>query len=195
MVIPGERRSRRVTWSDERLVRECLGGREEAWAALVEKYKNLIFSIPIKFGLSSDDAADVFQAVCVDLLTELPRLREPKALAGWLIRVTSHKCIRLQHGRRRFAAEDVDAAADSADSVEVPGSMIEELQREQALREAIRALSPRCQRVVQVLFFESPPWSYQQIAESLGVATGSIGFIRGRCLTKLRRGLEDAGFP
>ena len=69
--------------SDEQLVRDCLKGKDSAWSALIFKYKNLIFSIPIPYGFSEEDAADIFQAVCMDLLAELPRLREPKALA-WL---------------------------------------------------------------------------------------------------------------
>ena len=52
-----------LTWSDERLVRECLDGNEDAWATLISKYKNLIFSIPIKYGMTREDAADLFQAV------------------------------------------------------------------------------------------------------------------------------------
>src|SRR5271155_1959372 len=75
----------RVAWPDTRLVRECVRGSEEAWSALIDKYKNLIFSIPIKYGFSPDDATDVFQSVCLDLLTELPKLREPKALPKWIM--------------------------------------------------------------------------------------------------------------
>jgi DNA-directed RNA polymerase specialized sigma24 family protein len=44
------------------------------------------------------------------------------------------------------------------------------------------------------LFFEEPPRPYQEVAESLGLATGSIGFIRGRCLEKLRTFLKKRGF-
>src|SRR3989442_7578786 len=40
----------------------------------------------------------IFQAVCLELLSELPRLREPEALPAWLIRVTYHKCF---HWKRR----------------------------------------------------------------------------------------------
>jgi hypothetical protein len=32
------------------------------------------------------------------------------------------------------------------------------------------------------------------VARRLGLATGSIGFIRGRCLKKLERVLGNAGF-
>jgi len=51
---------------DARLIKDCLEGSESAWSALISKYKNLIFSIPMKYGFSRDDAADVFQAVCLD---------------------------------------------------------------------------------------------------------------------------------
>src|SRR6185295_18090428 len=43
--------------TDERLVRECLEGREEAWVALVDKYRNLIFSIPIRHGIRKDQVS------------------------------------------------------------------------------------------------------------------------------------------
>ena len=66
-----------VTWSDARLIRACLNGNEHAWSALIAKYKNLIYSIPMKYGASPEDAADIFQAVCLELFSELPRLRKP----------------------------------------------------------------------------------------------------------------------
>ena len=37
-----------AAWTDSRLVRACLDGDERAWAALIAKYKNLIYSIPLK---------------------------------------------------------------------------------------------------------------------------------------------------
>src|SRR5437764_1423058 len=66
-----------ASWPDRRLVEACLSGNESAWAALVDKYKNLIYSIPIRWGFSQDDATDIFQSVAAQLLSELNRLREP----------------------------------------------------------------------------------------------------------------------
>ena len=48
--------------------------------------------------------------------------------------------------------------------------------------------------MIRMLFFETPPRPYQEIAKELGIATGSIGFIRGRCLGKLKQQLENMGF-
>ena len=44
-----------ATWKDDHLVRACLKGDERAWSALIQKYKNLIFSIPLKYGASQPD--------------------------------------------------------------------------------------------------------------------------------------------
>jgi DNA-directed RNA polymerase specialized sigma24 family protein len=92
--------------SDEQLVRDCLKGKDSAWSALIFKYKNLIFSIPIRYGFSEEDAADIFQAVCMGLLAELSRLREPKALAGWLIQVTRNKCFHRKRETQRHSMQE-----------------------------------------------------------------------------------------
>jgi len=162
---------------------------------LIDKYKNLIFSIPIKFGLSRDDAADICQAVCVDLLSDLPRLREPRALPKWLMQASYHKCL-------RFRKQKLDLLDDSAHieerpetkTEELPEEMLYQLQREQMLRDAVAALPARCNRLISLLFFDEPPRPYQEVAKELKLATGSIGFIRGRCLKLLRQRLEKEGF-
>jgi hypothetical protein len=48
--------------------------------------------------------------------------------------------------------------------------------------------------MIRLLFYHQPPIPYQDVARRLGLATGSIGFIRGRCLERLARSLEKAGF-
>jgi RNA polymerase sigma factor (sigma-70 family) len=182
--------------SDERLIALCLKGDQQAWADLVDKYKNLIYSIPIKLGMY-DDAADIFQSVCLDLLSDLSKLREPKALPKWLMQVCYHKCLEYRtKARKQIQLEDEDAENLPADqnASALPEEMLVQLQREQMVRDVLRGLSQRCERMVRMLFFETPPRPYQHIAKELGIATGSIGFIRGRCLDRLRKQLEQMGF-
>lgn len=181
---------------DERLVSECLNGNEEAWSALIDKYKNLIYSIPIKLGMH-DDAADIFQAVCLDLLSGLRQLREPRALPKWLMQTCYHKCLHYRQKSEKhlpLTGDDGEELAISAGESSLPEHMLGELQSEQMVRDAISQLSPRCERMVRMLFFETPPRPYQEIACELDIATGSIGFIRGRCLNKLKKQLEKMGF-
>ncbi|MGH9712976.1 MAG: RNA polymerase sigma factor [Candidatus Acidiferrales bacterium] len=183
-----------VTWPDTRLVQECIRGNEEAWSALIDRYKNLIYSIPIKYGFTADDAADIFQAVCLELLAELPKLRKPKALPKWIMQVAAHKCFHRKRQQHRTEASDPeDKKLDRSDPPRAE-EILREVEEEQNLRQAISELPPRCRELVHMLFYEEPSRPYQEIAASLGIATGSIGFIRQRCLERLRKRLADIGF-
>jgi RNA polymerase sigma factor (sigma-70 family) len=182
-----------ATWKDDRLIRACLNGDDRAWAALIQKYKNLIFSIPLKYGASQEDAADIFQSVCMDVFTELPRLRDPGAFRGWLITVTAHQAFHWKRKTRRRSEEALSSEEETL-ATEPSPDIVEQLEQEQVLRESITRLSPRCQKLIRLLFYTQPQMSYRDVAKALGVATGSIGFIRGRCLTRLLKTLEQAGF-
>jgi DNA-directed RNA polymerase specialized sigma24 family protein len=48
--------------------------------------------------------------------------------------------------------------------------------------------------MVHLLFFQEPPLPYEDVARKIGVAKGSIGFLRMRCLERLRKALEEKGF-
>lgn len=182
-----------VSWPDRRLVRACLSGNESAWAALIDKHKNLIYSIAIRAGFSQDEATDIFQSVAAQLLSEMGRLREPAALPAWLMRVTANRCLLVRKQQARAEAfsqnQPIPAIPD-----ETPESLLAVAHREEILRQALRSASPRCRCLIEMLFFENPARSYPEVAESLGIATGSIGFIRRRCLDRLRTFLEEAGF-
>ena len=181
--------------SDERLVKACLKGDAEAWSSLIDKYKNLIYSIPIKLGMYQD-AADIFQSVCVDLLAELPNLRDYRALPKWLIQTCYHKCLhcrRIEGRHVELEAEDVEKPRGNTETA-LADHMLVQLEQEQMVRDVISEMPERCERMIRMLFFETPPRPYDDVAKELGLATGSIGFIRGRCLAQLKKHLEKKGF-
>jgi RNA polymerase sigma factor (sigma-70 family) len=179
---------------DARLVKNCLAGSEEAWAMLIEKYKALIYSIPVKYGLPPQEAADIFQSTCLELLVRLSELREVRALPKWLIQVAHHQSWQWKNRSHRVVSRDSDEGVVEPEVPPVAESMLQQSQEEQMLRDAIAGLAPRCRQLVEILFFEEQPRPYAAIAAELGVAVGSIGFIRQKCIERLRRRLEEMGF-
>jgi RNA polymerase sigma factor (sigma-70 family) len=179
--------------TDTELVSACLSGDEHAWSELIDRYSRLIFSIPLRQGLSREEAADVFQAVCLDLVAELTKLRDPQALPAWLIRTTSRKVGKWKRRNERYVPDEGDLAESTPGQDELPDSLIEHCQRTQALRDGIESLPERCQAMFRMLFFETPARPYKDVAQALGVATGSIGFMRMKCLDRLRSVLERGG--
>jgi RNA polymerase sigma factor (sigma-70 family) len=193
-VIAKAEKKIRKGWDDPRLVKECLAGNEEAWSLLIDKYKALIFSIPIKYGLPPHEAADVFQSTCMELLTRLPELREPRALPKWLMQVAHHQCFRVKRQQQRLVSRDAQPDLPEPETPAIAETLVQQTQEEQMLREAMRSLTPQCHRLVELLFFETPPRPYTEVAAELGLALGSIGFTRQKCIERLRRNLGNLGF-
>jgi len=177
-----------------RLVSECLRGSEQAWNTLVDRYKNLIYSIPLRYGAPPQDAADIFQSVCLDLFNELPRLREAEALQSWLIKVTNHKCYHWKKQRQPQSPEWDERRAEEVVGEAPAADLLADLEQEQLVRESVGQLPGRCRQMIELLFFEHPPLGYVEVAERLRLARGSIGFIRGRCLKRLKQILQEKGF-
>jgi RNA polymerase sigma factor (sigma-70 family) len=189
---PPPLRSVPISLSDRKLVDECLLGHDQAWSRLLDKYKSLVYSIAVRYGAASEDAADIFQAVCLELFTELPRLRNTESLRAWLVTVTAHKAFHWKRGRMRQSNREVRGLEE--ESLPPLPAFGRDLEREQLLREAVGRLPRRDRDMIQMLFFEDPVRPYTEVARRLGLSTGSIGSTRTRCLRRLQRILEELGF-
>jgi RNA polymerase sigma factor (sigma-70 family) len=188
-----------AAWDDPRLVSACLNGDGDAWAALIAKYQRMIYSVPLRYGAQPHDAADIFQQVSVELFSRLADLRKVESLRSWLLTVASHQSLRWKQLRLRND-QPLDTSDDDQAPIEIPDAaplateQMVQIEREQALRESVDRLSARCAKLIRMLFYGDEPLPYAEVASRLGLATGSIGFIRGRCMERLRKLLAEAGF-
>ena len=178
--------------SDGELIAACRKGESWAWEALVERYKRLVYSIPLRAGLAPEDAADVFQTVFVQLLEHLRTIREPQGLAAWLITTAKRCSWRSLHERQREpAAEDFGSLAEEWLLGAHPD---ESLWADQALvREALELVGERCKELLRLLYFDPAAPSYEAISRRLKMPPGSVGPTRARCLHKMREILHTMG--
>ena len=171
-----------------RLVTSARAGDNEAWDALVERYAPLIWSICRRYRLTEAEAADVGQNVWLYLVGQLDKLRDPAALAGWLVTTTQRECgraLRTARGPQAAGHEpDLETIPDKKTVTAEEGLLAAE--RHAALREAFTRLPPRYQQLLTFLMAD-PPVPYAQISAGLGIPVGAIGPTRGRCMNKLRR--------
>jgi RNA polymerase sigma factor (sigma-70 family) len=180
---------------DARLIRLCLEGDEPAWNEMLTRYRGLIYSIAARFGASRDDASDILQAVCLETLNNLPQLRNVSSFRSWLITVTVRQAWRWKHKYSDEIPLDI-TELDSQEFVVSSDMSRVVLENEQTklLRKGVAQLTKRNAEMMRLLFFENPPVPYDEVARRLGLARGSIGFIRGRTLAKLRKFLIESGY-
>src|ERR671927_1303621 len=176
--------------SDLQLVLACRRGDQLAWEKLIRRYQRLIYAIPLRAGLDEDEAAEIFQDVFTTFFQKLNDIEEPEKLQAWLVTTARRKTwrsIARSQTRTREDAEAVDGAATVRDETPLPDEQLLMLEEQHRIRTAVSLLDERCRKLVEMLFYQSQPPSYAEIAVALGIPEGSIGPTRARCLGKLLR--------
>jgi RNA polymerase sigma factor (sigma-70 family) len=170
------------------LVSRVKTGDRQAWDALVERYAPLVWSICRRYRLSNADAEDVGQCVWLHLVAHVGTIRDPATLPGWLVTTTRRECARvLRSARWEHPGEHVlDVENIAAETNRTAEEEMLAAERHAALREALTGLPPGWQRLM-VMLAADPPVPYAEISSRLGIAIGSIGPTRARCLDRLRR--------
>ena len=167
------------------MVNAARQGSMDALGQLVTELSPLLWHTARAAGLSSDDAQDVVQTVWMRLLSHLDGIRTSAALTSWLVVTTRREAWRVRAAGRRQLPADHNWFSVLPDRR--PGAeeqVISDDQRRE-LWVAIGQLPPRCQELLRIIAFVPRP-DYQVVAAELGMAVGSIGPTRGRCLAKLR---------
>jgi RNA polymerase sigma factor (sigma-70 family) len=185
--------------SDRDLVAACLGGDEAAWDALVERCAPLVYAVACRAGLKPEDAADVFQEVCLAVLQHLGDLRDRGCLAGWLATTTRREVWRLRRRRRAQRSlsgmtereQEEALTAHSCHASEPPDAALLALAEADRVRRAQERLPARCRSLLALLYGADPTPSYVDVAASLGLPVGSIGPSRARCLQNLKKILDE----
>jgi RNA polymerase sigma factor (sigma-70 family) len=170
--------------SDQVLLHSCRAGDEQAWQRLLDKYERLVYSIPLSYGLPREDAADIAQIVFSALIQSLETLRDDSNLGGWLALVTRRHTWRVLQQRQRELVEELDHEITGA-LIPSQSTDIQRWELIEWLHGGLALIGKRCRDLLMALYFEPEQPSYVEIARRLGLAAGSIGATRARCLQRL----------
>lgn len=169
--------------SDYDIVLSCLNGNKEDFAILVDRYKNLVFSVISRMTNNPDDFADLAQEVFLKVYKNLDKYRPDYHFSTWIIRITTNHIIDI---RRRYKIDSV-----SIDDTEIPlstgNSAEDEYIRSEQVRELSRLINnlPETYRLPIALYHQHN-MSYKEIADSLGLSMSKVKnrIFRGRRLLK-----------
>jgi RNA polymerase sigma factor (sigma-70 family) len=168
------------------LLRRVQAGRSESVGAFVLGCRPLIAGVARNYVANSADVDDVVQEVCLKLILNADRIRNPDAIGGWIKRVARNEAVTLRRRTRRVtvcdAFDDIEAEDCTEDSA-LSGTLRGEVG--EAIGQAVGRLRPH-EVVLVNLLFESDRPDYRAISEQTGRPIGSIGPTRQRLLGRLR---------
>ena len=179
--------------SDEAgLISELKAGSEEAFAYLLAVYQNPLFNLISHMVAGQGEASDVLQNVLIKILRGIRQFNERSSLKTWIYRIAVHEASNHRRGWRRrlfhepFSMDD-EALYLSAQSAiyrnewETPYSVYEHAECQAEVKRVLGSLDEPFRAVVVLREIEG--LSYEEIAEVLGIAEGTVK-------SRLRRGRE-----
>ena len=95
-----------MSMSDAELIGAARKGDEAAWEQIVARYQSLINAISRRYRLAPSDAHDVSQHVWMQLVDHVDKLRDPRALPGWIAVTTTHRCYEISRAHKRSVSVD-----------------------------------------------------------------------------------------
>jgi RNA polymerase sigma factor (sigma-70 family) len=167
------------------LVAAVVRGDPSSWDRLVTRYENLVWSVVRSFQLSDADSLDAAQMTWLRLVEKVDGITDPERIGSWLITTARRECLEILKRQSRMTPVDPMEGfrhlVDPLDSFSGVHAR-DELDR---IFAAFNTLTENCRSLLRVLLADPAP-SYEEISNALGLAVGSIGPRRQRCLSRLR---------
>lgn len=175
---------------DSALLREFAGQNSEpAFAELVRRHINLVYSVALRFTGNGNDSEDVTQAVFIILARKAGRLSERTVLTGWLYETTRFTALRWLRAQVRRRAREQEA---SMQSISHPPDN-DDLWRQIAphLEAAMSRLGAADRALLALRFFENKTGA--EAASVLGLREEAARKRISRALEKLRTFFAQRG--
>ena len=168
------------------LVEACRRGEREAFHDLFEAYKDKVYSIALRFCGDESLAMDIAQDVFVKLFSSMSDFRGESAFSTWVYRLVVNCCL----DQRRRTWRLVPIADDLLAVLRAPADSLDRMlhsEMRQRVQAAVEKLSPDLRMAVVLRYTEG--LSYEEMAEVLGCATGTVASRLNRAHKMLERRL------
>lgn len=180
---------------DSVLMQRVRQGDREAFAQLVDKYKQPIFNFVARTLRDPDEAEDVAQTVFIQVFKAADRYEVNARFSTWLFTIARNACLNELRRRSRHPAESLEAGEEDTDrptrqladagSPSPPQALLHQELREK-LAAALAEL-PENQRTA-ILMCQQTDLSYEEIARVLDCSLSATKSLihRGRETLKLK---------
>ena len=140
---------------DEEIIKRILKGDQSAFAPLVERYQNYVFTLVLRFIENREDAEEIAQDVFVKAYRSLADFRGDAKFSTWLFTITRTTCLSFLR-KKKLDTQSLDnertgLQAENQES-DFKADLVEQKSRHAMLNKAITMLSPDDAQVLNLFY-------------------------------------------
>src|SRR6185295_14029945 len=177
--------------NDNELISRVLKGDQQAYAGLVSRYQNYVFTLSLRFTKNREDAEEVSQDIFIKAYRSLADFKGASKFSTWLYTIVNTTCITFLRKKKleihSLDNEKVFEVADNKDSG-FSANQVEQKSRVGMVNQAIGLLNPDDAEII-TLFYKNEQ-SLEEISQILGVETNAAKVRLHRARTRLKDKME-----
>lgn len=169
---------------ESELIARSLNQDHQAYAELVDRYKNALYRHCFAIVRREDVAEDIAQDTFITAYYKLNKYNPKFRLSTWLFKIATNKALDYLKRAAREIAMDDEFLATVTSTLPSPDQAV----KDSEVRQAVQNLSPKHRAVVSLYYWQG--LSYQEIAYSLGSPLGTVKVWMLRAKQQLRKELS-----
>ena len=142
--------------NDQIYIEGVLNGDPQAFAALVDRYKDLVFTLALRMLKSREEAEEVSQDTFIKVYKSLGKFKGDSKLSSWIYKVTYNTCLdKIKKYKRSFNTVAIDELTENkVKSIESALDELEKKERNLAIQHCIEQLPGDDSFILTLFYFE-----------------------------------------
>ena len=182
--------------TDQELITGILNNDKPVIKYLVNKYHKQVITTAFHFVHDMDDAEDLAQDVCIEMLESIGRFKKSSSLSTWIYRITVNKSLNfVRKNKRKQLVKQFETFFHKADGnsgkmisePSAPDNSYDNNERKRILDTAINSL-PENQKTAFILS-KYEELSYKEITEIMNLSLASVESLLQRARQNLQKKL------
>jgi RNA polymerase sigma factor (sigma-70 family) len=176
---------------DEEVIIRILKGEQSAFAILVEKYQNYVFTLVLRFTENREDAEEIAQDVFVKAYRSLADFRGDSKFSTWLFTITRTTCLSFLRKKKL----DIQSLDNERTGLQLQNresgfnaNLVEQKSRHTMLSQAISMLSVDDAQVLN-LFYKAEQ-TLEEIGKVMGLDPNTVKVKLHRARQRLKEKME-----
>lgn len=178
--------------SDEHYIKRVLSGDQSSYAMLVERHKNMVYTITMKMLRNREEAEEVAQDAFLKAYKSLNKFKQQSKFSTWLYKITYNLCIsQLRKKKQNVFSIDGNEGETTFDIEDTHQKMdnLEQTERKELLECAVSELNEEEQTIVTMYYHED--LSTEEISEITGLSVSNVKVKLYRARKRLYKNLSS----
>lgn len=175
---------------EQQWIQEVLAGNKQAYAQIINKYKNPLYATILRMTKNPYDAQDLVQEAFIKMYEQLGKYNRTGSFSSWMYRVAINHCMD-EFRKKRYKMKSVEIDERMIASTTTPELIFFKNEKSRRLERLIATLSED-ERIILLLRYVNE-LSYQEISEAVEIPLATVRNKLHRAKKKMRNTVKREG--